>query len=201
MSKAIANQATDLATTGMSLDSLDLLRIKEIVLRHATTKTGGLNFQAGVLFTKVCKEVKSLCSIHSKARLPDGVAKSIMSEIEALPTLALSGLKSDGYSLTRQSGAKVRVSFRDLQVSRAKTQTYSRLGSLEEQCKDLHWLKVTNETTIGKLQAMQPNDMEQRQAIETKIATLEENNVKYSRLLKILKMELKEQEQLVEKSS
>jgi len=201
MSKAIASNATELASPGMSLDNFDVLRVKEIVFRHATTKNGGLNFQSGVLFTKVCKEIKSLCSIHSKARLPDGIAKTIMGEIEALPVLATKALTDDGYNLTRQSGAKVRVSFRDLNVSRAKTRTYSRLGSLEDQCKDLHWKIVETDTAIGKLEAMQPKDLEQRQAIETKIEKLTDDKTKFTRLLKILKNELKEQKELVEKSS
>lgn len=201
MSKAVAGNATELATTGLSLDNLDLLRIKEIVLRHAMTKAGGYNFQAGVLFTKVCKEVKSLCSLHNSARLPDGVAKAIMSEIEALPFMATKTLKEEGYSLTRQSGVKVRVNFRDLQVSRNVSQSFNRIGSIEEQCKDLHWLTVTAQASITKLQAMQPKDMEQRQAIETRIATLEEQITKSARLEKILKLELKEQKELMEKSS
>lgn len=201
MSKAIASNATELATPGMSLDNLDLLRVKEIVLRHATTKTGGYNFQTGVLFTKVCKEIKSLCSIGDKTRLPDNFAKAIMSEIEALPMMATKGLKEQGYNLTRQSGSKVRVNFRDMQITRNVTQSYNRIGALEEQVKDLHWEKVTCETALGKLQAMQPKDLEQRQAIDAKITILEEKILKYTRLEKILTMELKEQSELMEKSS
>jgi hypothetical protein len=198
MSKVIANNATELATSGLSIDNFDILRMKEIVLRHATTKTGGFNFQAGVLFTKVCKEIKSLCGMHNKSRLPDGIAKSIMSEIEALPKQALETLKEQGYVHTRQSGAKVRVNFRDLQVKRAVVQTYEKIGSLEEQCKDLHWMIVSAQSAISKLNAVQPKDLEHRQAIETKVASLEENILKYQRLEKILKMELAEQKKLVE---
>lgn len=199
MSKVIANNATDLATSGMSLDSFDILRLKEIVLRHAATKSGGLNFQAGVLFTKACKEIKSLCNIGDKTRLPDGIAKLIMAEIEGLPKEALNALHEQSYSLVRQSGAKVKVSFRDLNVKRNVYQTFEKLGSLEEQLKDLHWIIVTTQSGIAKLQAVTPKDMEHRQAIEMRVSTMEENIVKYQRLEKILKMELDEQKTLVEK--
>jgi len=193
MSTALAQNATDFAATGFNLDELDSSRIRAIVIVNAKTKTGGFNFQPGVLFTKVCKEIKSLASMNKGAPLPEKLAKLIHAEVAALPSELTKSLGNEDYRLIKQGAMKINVSVRELAVTRRVEQLFEKLTSLEDQEKDLRWLLFQMIEKKEKLGALQFKDADHRARVENQIASLENKIATYQKLHKVLKMEIEEQ--------
>jgi hypothetical protein len=191
--KVLAQSATDLASHGFDLDSYDTTRITSIVRAQASTKQGGFNFQPGVLFTKVCKEIKSLANLNKGAQLPEKLARLINDAIQALPEVELKSLHKEGFQLIKQSGVKLNVSTRDMTVTNRVLQTYEQLPSLENQAKDLGFMVFMMREKVSKLNLEVPRDMNHRMRIENAIDSINKKIVTYERLHKVLKMEIEEQ--------
>lgn len=139
MSATLTNQATKLASVGFDTVNVDIPRLLEIVKAEAKTKRGGMNFNAGVLLTKVCRTVKSLAGMPESGRVPENVHGEIVRLIRELPEAQIASAKAEGYNIERESAMRVKFDFRNQRIDESKTFTANRLIEFEKQLAHGNW--------------------------------------------------------------
>lgn len=186
MSKAITTQATNLSLSGVDLTSPDaMLTIAIIIEEQSKTRKGGLNFNSGVLFTKVCQKVKSLAG--NIERLPEEVAEKIKSIISEMPEATTKRLAQEGWTAQSLSPIKVGINYKTAEVSRKRSMGFSQTTSLEMQIKDVIWANKQLDYRRICLEAKPVEDSQEKQVNADKVKSIEAQMAKNQSLLMALK--------------
>ena len=200
MSQVLTNNATKLAQSGeFNLDNPDELLIQELVVKLARTKAGGYSYQPGVLFAKVCKEIKNLANLSQSARLPENVAGKVKEYCEALPGTCHKNLLQSGFVPVRQSAVKSVPDFRNSRMVRQTSETLQKILDFQTQLKDIHMHIVFLTESIHKLDSKQPKDSEELHIIEAKTQKLQERKERLEKLERSIKAEEQYQQEQLKK--